>query len=144
MYTLDFTSTSSDLVHSYVEYLGTTHVDIEAIDIMEFLSGNKGAIKCNDPHLVPISNVVVKVLNNIMSYTCFTRLSVEQQETQSTVPRDYKSLIFPAFIISSKKHYVGMKRDGELYTKGMNYIRKSGSKLSSITTEEFVKIARFH
>ena len=68
-------------------------------------------------------------------------LSVEQQETDSATPSSYRSVIFPSFMITSKKHYVGMKRDGELYTKGMNYIRKSGAVLSSVVTEELVRIA---
>ena len=66
-------------------------------------------------------------------------LSVTQQETGSLIPMKYKSVVFPSFIVTSKKHYVGMKRDGELYTKGMNYIRMSGSTLSSVATQEFVR-----
>ncbi len=40
----------------------------------------------------------------------------------------------------SKKHYVGILRDQSLYTKGMNYICRSGSTLSSVVSEEFVRI----
>jgi DNA polymerase elongation subunit (family B) len=67
-----------------------------------------------------------------MSYTCFVELSVTQQETGSLIPIKYKSVVFPSFIVTSKKHYVGMRRDEELYTKGMIYIRRSGSRLSSM------------
>ena len=144
MYALDSTSNSNDLVYLYVGYLNRTHVDVEPADVMEFISGNTAALPSSDVHLAPICGIVVKVLNRIMSYTCFVGLSVEQQETNSTTPSAYKSVVFPSFMVTSKKHYVGMRRDGELYTKGMNYIRKSGSRLSSIATEEFARIVLTH
>ena len=141
MYVISDSTDSSDLIYSYVSYLNKTHVDIELIDIMEFISGNENAIPSSDVYSVPACNVVLKVLNTVMSFTCFTGLVVEQQETKSTIPLNYKSTVFPSFMVVSKKHYVGLRRDGELYTKGMNYIRRSGSTLSSIVTEEFVTIA---
>jgi len=140
MYTMRPSARVDHLIYSYVNYVNKTYVNIETIDVMEYISGNRSAIPCNDAHLNPICNIVAKILNNIMSYTCFVGLSVEQQETDSVTPSSYRSVIFPSFMITSKKHYVGMRRDGELYTKGMNYIRKSGSVLSSVVTEEFVRI----
>lgn len=129
MYTLDFDGSRSDLIHLCAKNILDSYTDLTTTDLMEFISGNERAFVCSDKHLLPISNVVVKVLNKIMSYTCFGHLRVEQQETESTAPRNYKSIVFPSFMITSKKHYVDMKRDGELYTKGMNYIRRSGCKM---------------
>lgn len=115
-------------------------MDIEFIDIMEFISGNSVALPSADIQLTPACNIVVNIMNDIMSDTCFTGLSVEQQGTTSSIPSNYRSVVFPSFMIASKKHYVGILRDGELYTKGMNDIRRSGSTLSSIATQEFVSI----
>jgi len=140
MYTLDFDSNSNDLIHLCAKNVLDSYTDLSTTDLMEFISGNEHAFVCSDKHLLPISNIVVKVLNKVMSYTCFGHLCVEQQVTESTAPRNYKSVVFPSFMVTSKKHYVGMKRDGELYTKGMNYIRRSGCALTSITTQEFVRI----
>lgn len=141
MYTLNWNSGEKSLTNLYATHILNSHVDASKTNVMEFICGNVRSLGCTDPHLLPISNIVVKILNKIMSYTCLTRLSVEQQETDSTMPVEYKSLVFPSFMITSKKHYVGMRRDGQLYTKGMNYIRRSGSMLSSVATQEFVKIA---
>ncbi len=96
-------------------------------DISEFVAGNKNAFACNDKHLLPICNIVGKVLNIVMSYTCLTDLSVEQQQTEFTMSTGHNSVIFSSFMVVSKKHYVGMLRDQSLYTKGINYIRCSGS-----------------
>ena len=144
MYTMGSNVSSNSLVHSHVNYLKNSHVDTRSIDIMEFISGNKGAIPFSDVHSIPTCGVVVKMSNNIMSHTCFTGLSVEQQEIDSTVLSNHRSFVFPSFMNTSKKHYVAMKSDGTLHTKGMNYIRKSGSVLSSTTTKEFVRIALRH
>ena len=97
-------------------------------DISEFMGGNKNAFACNNKHMLPICNIVVKVLNIVMSYTCLTAgLSVKQQQTEFTMSTGHNSVIFPSFMVVSKKHYMGMLRDESLYTKGMNYIRRSGS-----------------
>ena len=140
MYTIDSSVRSADLIFSYVNHMNNLHADIRLIDVMEFISGNRSAIPSSDVHSNPVCNVVTKVLNKIMSYTCFTGLSVEQQEINSVKSSTNRSFIFPSFMIASKKHYVGMICDGTLYTKGMNYIRKSGSVLSSTITKEFVDI----
>jgi DNA polymerase elongation subunit (family B) len=42
-------------------------------------------------------------------------------------------------MVLSRKHYAAMECDGKVYTKGLLYIRKSGSRLSSIVQEAFVK-----
>jgi hypothetical protein len=89
------------------------------------MAGSKGAFRCNDKHMLPICNIVVKILNIVMSYTCLTGLSVEQQDTEFTMSTGYNSVIFPSFMVVSKKHYVGMLRDQSLYTKGMNYVRRT-------------------
>ncbi len=140
MYTLEPCSESRSLVNNYVDHINEVHVDTEPTNIMEFVSGNNNVIATNNLHLLAVCNIVVKVVNNVMSYTCFRDLRIEQQETSCTTPKGCKSVIFPSFIVSSKKHYVGILRNGELYTKGMNYIRRSGSTLSSATTLEFITI----
>jgi hypothetical protein len=43
---------------------------VSETDISEFVAGNKNAFACNDKHLLPICNIVVMVLNIVMSYTC--------------------------------------------------------------------------
>ncbi len=96
-------------------------------DISEFVAGNKNTFACNDKHLLPLCNIVVKVLNIVMSYTCLTGLSVEQQQTEFTMSTGHNSVIFPSFMVVSKKPYVVMLRNQSLYTKGMSYIRCSGS-----------------
>ncbi len=96
-------------------------------DISEFVAGNKNEFACNDKHLLPIGNIVVRVLNIVMSYTCLTGLSAEQQQTEFIMSTGHNSVIFPSFLVVSKKHYVGMLKDQSLYTKGMTYIHRSGS-----------------
>ena len=66
---------------------------------------------------------------------------MEQHASGSSVPANYKSLIFPSFMVTSKKHYIGMLKNESLYTNKLNYVRKSGSTLSSYVTEGFIRIA---
>ena len=139
MYSIDFQTSDTSLVHCYVNQIHESYVNVSEIDISEFVAGSKDAFICTDRHVLPICNIVVKVLNTIMSYTCLTGLSVEQQRTEFTMSTGQNSAIFPSFMVVSNKHYVGMLRDQSLYTKGMSYIRRSGSTLSSIASEEFVK-----
>ena len=54
MYTLEPCSESKNLVTNYVDYINTQYVDIEPINIMEFVSGNSNAISTRNSHLAPI------------------------------------------------------------------------------------------
>ena len=95
MYTIDFNDKSNSLLHSYVNYATTICVNVGNTEIMEFISGNVAAMGYRDSHMMPASNIVVKTLNNIMCYTCFVELSVEQQQAGSTIPREYSSVVYP-------------------------------------------------
>ncbi len=89
MYTIDFQRPDVLLVSCYTRQILANYVNVSETDVSEFVAGNKSAFECNDKHLLPICNILVKILNIVMSYTCLTGLSVEQQNTEFTMSTGY-------------------------------------------------------
>jgi hypothetical protein len=79
------------LVGSWLLQHATSYINVSETDISEFVAGNKNAFACNDKHLLPICNIVVKVLNIVMSYTCLT--------VTSCVNCSYRTVLFAMRVI---------------------------------------------
>ena len=74
-------------------------------------------------------NIMPRIINLIMSYTCMQHLKIEHQDNGSKLASGINSSVYRQFIIFGKNHYVGGCYYGSTEDKGVSYVRISGPKM---------------
>jgi hypothetical protein len=84
-----------------------------------------------------LSNCVPRIINKIMSYTCVSGIKIEHQETGYKTNQGLDTFVFNRMIVLASKHYVARDASGKLYSKGVSYVRRTGSMVQNVATKRF-------
>ena len=95
----------------------------------EYISGSSGCENTFPRKFYYMCNIMSRIINLIMSYTCMQHLKIEHQDNGSNIASGLKNSVYRRFIVFGKKHYVGGCYDVSTDEKGVLYFRRSGSKL---------------
>ena len=103
----------------------------------EYLCESGGSsVLCNESFL-HLQGVVSRITNHIMSYTCMSELMIEHQPVGCTVRYNISSSVFRRMIVIAKKHYIALLYDMSTHSKGVSYVRRTGSLLKDEATRRF-------
>jgi hypothetical protein len=87
-----------------------------------------------------MNGLIPRIVNKVMSYTCLPQLKVEHQETGVSLDSQIQSSVYMSFCLLARKHYCAKLCDGSLTSKGVSYVRRTGSVLANVAIIAFMRI----
>ncbi len=89
--------------------------------------------------------MVPKLVNEILSYTALGGLRVEHQSAGSFKESGHERYVLHKMMVFTSKHYVSKDMTGELHSKGVSYVRRTGSSITDIVMRKLaVHILSLH
>jgi DNA polymerase elongation subunit (family B) len=132
--------TSPCLLPDYLRHLKTT-LGLDSYHAREYLCGNLWITELKDKHLARLSGIVPKLVNEILSYTALGGLKVEHQSAGSFKESGHERYVLHKMMVFTSKHYVSKDMTGELHSKGVSYVRRTGSSITDIAMRRFIDVA---
>ena len=128
------------LLPAYVRQLEEEYIHYDRKDCLEYMSGSERYNDIRTGHFRNMSGCITGIINNIMSFTCTNLLRLESQETgvETTDGRD--TFVFERMMVLASKHYVARDMNGEFYSKGVSYVRRTGSVVQNTAARAFGSI----
>jgi DNA polymerase elongation subunit (family B) len=139
MFTISEHSDRSKLISSYVHSL-ICNTNLSRYQVLELICGSTHESK---QPLLLVNNMhgcITRIVNHVMSYTCVSGLKVESQETGCTTSHGTDSYVFDKMMILASKHYIAKDMNGNSYSKGVSYVRRTGAKIQDVAAKSFSDI----
>ena len=108
--------------------------------LCEYIAGSSGTSDMFGSEMRYMNGLIPKIVNEVMSYTCLTRLRVEHQETGVALDSHIQSNVYMSFCLLARKHYIAKLYDLSVTSKGVSYVRRTGSVLGNVANIAFLKI----
>ena len=106
--------------------------------VSEYISGSPGCDNTLPKKFYYMCNIMPRIINLIISYTCIQHLKIEHHGNESRLASGNKGCVYRWFIVFGKKQYVGGCYDGSTEDKGVSYVSRSGSKLKDYCLIKFI------
>jgi DNA polymerase elongation subunit (family B) len=127
------------LLPYYVDII-CSHLEIDRYEACESICGSTDFGNIGHSMFKNMVGVVCKIVNIVMSYTSMARLKVESQETEAKTELGNKRYVFSKMVVLASKHYIARDMSGNPYSKGVSYVRRTGSLVSDLAAKQFSAI----
>ena len=96
----------------------------------------------NLKYVQPLANMFPGIINNILSFTVVDKLMIEHQTKKfnNVSGASIYTGVFITIAVLAPKMYVARVYEDELQSKGVSYVRRSGSALTSMCDKALLKI----
>lgn len=141
MYTIKPSGDCTHLLVGWMQYIMNV-LGCSEHEACSLLSANENVYYVPNRHITMMQGVVPKIVNMILSFTHLTDLKVEHQDvSDSTIlGQGLPDRVHKRMIILAKKHYATINNQDEIESKGVAYVRRTGSVLRDACTKRFISI----
>jgi DNA polymerase elongation subunit (family B) len=139
MFTISQYSDKTKLISSYVDSINS-NTSLSRYEILELICGSNPAINESLATVNRMHGCITNILNHVMNYTCVSALKVESQETGCSTPSGTDCYVFDKMMILASKHYIAKDMNGNSYSKGVSYVRRTGAKIQDVAAKSFSDI----
>ena len=125
-------------MRQYVASMMNDRPTISFHTVSKYISGSSGCENKFPKKFYFMCNIMPRIINPIMSYTCMQHLKIEHQDNGSKLASGINSSVYRRLVVFRNKHYVGGFYDGSTEYKGVSYVSRSGSKLKEYCLIKFI------
>lgn len=127
------------LVPSYVESIVDTY-GISSHLACEFICGDYGNDGLANGCYRYMPGCIPKIIDKIMSYTFLDRLRIIYQRSGAKLSSGDDSFVFERMIVLASKHFIARDVSTNTHSKGISYVRWTGSEIQDICAKTFSDI----
>jgi DNA polymerase elongation subunit (family B) len=140
---LDWLEHPRHLMPQYIEFI-TSYSTLDHYEAREYVCGNGWLDNSLDRFIGTTRGIVPKIVNEILSYTFLSGLKVEHQSSGKFKDSGNERYVSKYLMVMTAKHYVIQDMTGDLHSKGVSYVRRTGSAIVDMASKRFIDIVFCH